>query len=208
MSGTLPISLGQIELITEKPFTHTDHIAKDREILVYMAKQAGLILEKQLDLLGERETIFIDEPDERYHRFFVPRPKVLSQAKNVYLVGFFSTKQKGATPNHFGDLDNRLIEQIPTYQKILSYSSMALPDGNYGNLVLLTDEEIKVKWMQGEIHSQAVELSPTYYQYVRINNGMLPEGVLRPDSLTITRVKYYDFEQDPAWKAVRELPQD
>ena len=97
MPGTLPISLGQIELITEKPFTHTDHIAKDREILVYMAKQAGLILEKQLDLLGERETIFIDEPDERYHRFFVPRPKVLSQAKNIYLV-FSATNRQARLP--------------------------------------------------------------------------------------------------------------
>ena len=208
MPGTLPISLGQIELITEKPFTHTDHIAKDREILVYMAKQAGLILEKQLDLLGERETIFIDEPDERYHRFFVPRPKVLSQAKNIYLVGFFSHKQAGAAPDHFGDLDDRLIERIPTYQEILSYGTMALPDGDFGDLVLLSDEEVKSKWMHGEIHSQAVSLSPAYYQYVRINNGMLPEGVMQPDSLMITRVKYYDFEQDPPWKAVRELIQN
>ena len=208
MSGTLPISLGKIELITERPFTHTDHIAKDREILVYMAKQAGLILEKQLDLLGERETIFIDEPDERYHRFFVPRPKVLSQAKNIYLVGFFSHKQAGAAPDHFGDLDDRLIERIPTYQEILSYGTMALPDGDFGDLVLLSDEEVKSKWMHGEIHSQAVSLSPAYYQYVRINNGMLPEGVMQPDSLMITRVKYYDFEQDPPWKAVRELIQN
>ena len=208
MPRTIQISLGKNELIPERPFTHPDHISTDREILVYMAEQASIVLEKQLDSLEENETIFIDEPDDRYHRFFVPWPTRLSQAKNVYLVGFFSTKQKGATPNHFGDLDNRLIEQIPTYQKILSYSSMALPDGNYGNLVLLTDEEIKVKWMQGEIHSQAVELSPTYYQYVRINNGVLPEGVMQPDLLEITRVKYYDFEQDPPWKAVRELIQD
>ena len=208
MPGTLPISLGQLELITEKPFTHTDHIAEDRELLVYMAKQASLVLEKYLDSLRERETIFINEPDERYHRFFVSRPKVLSQEKNIYLVGFFSRKQIGAAPDHFGDLDDRLIEQIPTYREILSYGTMALPEGNFGNLVLLSDEEVKSKWMQGEIHSQAVSLSSTYYQYVRINNGRLPEGVLRPDLLKITRVKYYDFEQDPPWKAIRELIQD
>ena len=85
---------------------------------------------------------------------------------------------------------------------------MALPDGDFGDLVLLSDEEVKSKWMHGEIHSQAVSLSPAYYQYVRINNGMLPEGVMQPDSLMITRVKYYDFEQDPPWKAVRELIQN
>ena len=208
MSGTLPISLGQLELITEKPFTHTDHIVKDREILVHMAKQVGTVLENNLDSLGERETIFIDEPDERYHRFFVPRPNVLAKAKNIYLVGFFSHKQAGATFDHFGDLDDRLIEQLPTFQEILSYSTMALPDGSFGNLVLLSEEEVKLKWMQGKIHSRAVELSPAYYQFVRINNGILPEGVMYPDSLKITRVKYYDFEQNPPWKAIRELSQN
>jgi hypothetical protein len=208
MPGTLPISLGQLELITEKPFTHTNHIAKDREILVHMAKQVGTVLENNLDSLGERETIFIDEPDKRYHRFFVPRPNILAGAKDIYLVGFFSHKQAGAAPDHFGNLDDQLIEQLPTFQEILSYSTMALPDGDFGNLVLLLDEEVKLRWMHGEIHSRAVSLSPAYYQYVRINNGVLPEGVIQPDLLEITRVKYYDFEQDPPWKAVRELIQD
>ena len=129
MPGTLPISLGQLELITEKPFTHTDHIVKDREILVHMAKQVGTVLENNLDSLGERETIFIDEPDKRYHRFFVPRPNIMAGAKDIYLVGFFSHKQAGAAPDHFGNLDDQLIEQLPTFQEILSYSTMALPDG-------------------------------------------------------------------------------
>ena len=208
MPGTLSISLGQIELVPEKPFTHTDHIEKDREVLVHMAGQASLVLEKQVDSLGENRTVFIKESDGRYHRFFVPRPKILAGAKNIYLVGFFSHKQAGAAPNHFGDLDDQLIEQLPTFQEILSYSTMALPEGDFGNLVLLSDEEVKLRWMQGEIHSQAVALSPAYYQYVRINNGLLPGGVMQPDLLEITRVKYYDFEQDPSWKAVRELTQD
>jgi hypothetical protein len=194
-----------VELVTDRPFTHTDHIATDREVLVHMARQANVVLEKQLDTLEENETIFIDEPDKRYHRFFVPRSKVLSQAKNIYFVGFFSHKQKGAVIGHFGDLDDRLMEQIPTYQGILSYSSMGLPDGDFGNLVLPTDEKIKSKWMHGETHNQAVALSPDYYQFVRINNGVLPEGIARPDSLRVTRVKYYDYEEEPPWKAIREL---
>jgi hypothetical protein len=85
---------------------------------------------------------------------------------------------------------------------------MALPDTNYSNLVLLSNEEIKLKWMHGELHSQAVALAPGYYQFVRIHNGVLLEGVMRPDLLRITQVKYYDFEQDPPWKAVRRLSQD
>lgn len=205
MSRTLPITLGKLELIPERPFTHTDHVSKDREVLVHMAKQARSVLEMHPDTLGENETVFIEEQDERYHRLFVTRPGTLSQARDLYLVGFFSHKQEGAAADHFGDLDDQLVEQIPSYQKILSYSTMALPSGDFGNLVLLSDEETKFKWMQGEIHNQAIALAPGYYQFVRINNGVLPDGVMQPDALQITQVKYYDYEEDPPWKAVRKF---
>jgi hypothetical protein len=62
--------------------------------------------------------------------------------------------------------------------------------------------------MHGETHSRAIALSPEYYQYVRINNGILPNGVMDPNSLQIIRVKYYDYMENPPWKAVRELAQD
>src|SRR3990172_4933274 len=146
MTRVFPISLGTVEVIAERPFTHTDHISTEREILVHMAKRLWSVLEESPDLLGMRQAITINEPDGHYHRYFVPRPNVLSQAKNIYFVGFFSHRQEGATIGHFGDLDDRLIEQIPTFQEILSYSSMALPDGEFGNLVLLQNEEIKSKW--------------------------------------------------------------
>lgn len=205
MPRAVPISLGIVEVIAERPFTHTDHISKEREILVHMAKQVHMVLEKHPDMLGMSGSIFIDEPDGRYHRFFVPRPNVLSQAKKVYLVGFFSHRQKGAAIDYFGDLDDRLVKQIPTFPEILSYSTMALPDTNYSNLVLLSNEEIKLKWMHGELHSQAVALAPGYYQFVRIHNGVLPEGIMRPELLKITQVKYYDYGEDPPWKAIRKL---
>ena len=205
MPDTFPVSLGKLEEITERPFTHKDHISKDREILVHMAMQLRLVLEKCPDSLGRNESIYIDEPDGRSHRYFVPWPSILSQAEKIYLVGFFSHKQEGVSYNHFGDLDDRLIEQIPTYPGILSYSTMALPSGDFGNLVLLTNEEIKSKWLHGETHNRAVALSPDYYQFVRINNGILPNGIMDPETLRITRVKYYDYAEDPHWKAVREL---
>ena len=208
MTKAFPISLGTLEVMAGRPFTHTDHISTEREILVYMTKQLWSFLEERPDLLGMIGPIIINEPDGRYHRYFVSRPSVLSQAKNVYLVGFFSHRQKMAPIGHFGDLDDRLIEQIPTFQEILSYSSMALPDGEFGNLVLLLNEEIKSNWMHGEIHNKAVALAPGYYEFVRIHNGLLPEGITQPDLLQITQVKYYDYGEDPPWKAVRKLTQD
>lgn len=207
MSDTFPVSLGKVEVRTERPFTHTERISKDREILVHMARQICVFLEKHPDILEMSKSIYIDEPDGHSHRYFVPRVETLAQTRKVFLVGFFSHKKEGASKDHFGDLDDRLIKELLTHQEILSYSTMAIPGGDFANLVLLSNEEAKTKWMQGRIHNRAVELSPAYYQYVRINNGVLPEGISKPDSLRITRVKYYDYSEDPPWKAVRELTQ-
>ncbi len=207
MSNIFPVSLGKVEAIPERPFTHTENIIRDREILVHMAKQLYTVLEKHPEVLEMSKSIYIDEPDGYSHRYFVPIVTALRQTKKVYLVGFFSHKHEGALYNHFGDLDERLIKELPTHEEILSYSTMELPGGDFGNLVLLSNEDAKTKWMQGKIHSRAVELSPDYYQFVRINNGILPEGIIKPDLLQITRVKYYDYSQNPPWKAVRELTQ-
>ena len=193
------------ELITERPFTHLNYIPKDRDVLLYMAGRLCMVLETSPDGLQADLPILIDEPDGRWHRFYVPRPNVLMQASPVFVVGFFGHKRKGMHVSHFGNLDNLLIEQIPTFEGVLSYSTMSLPDGNYGNLVLLADEGIKLRWMEGETHSRAVARSPGYYQSIRIDNGIFPDGILQLDSLRITRVKYYDYREDPAWRAVREL---
>jgi hypothetical protein len=82
---------------------------------------------------------------------------------------------------------------------------MELADGDFSNLVLLSDENIKEKWMEGKEHSQAVSMSPDYYLSVRINNGVFPRGILRPELFQITQVKYINYQDDPSWKAVRIL---
>jgi hypothetical protein len=195
------------ELITERPFTHPEHISKDRETMTHMAKQICAVLETQFDSLQDDPSVVINEPDGRWHRGFVFRPTNLSTASVVFVVGFFGQKRKMMPSDYFEDLDDMLVEILPTLDKIFSYSTMELPGGDFGNLVLMLDEEIKKKWMQGDIHKKAVDLSPGYYQSIRINNGVFPHGIFRTDSLEILRVKYYDYRQDPPWKAVRELTQ-
>ena len=85
---------------------------------------------------------------------------------------------------------------------------MALANGDFSNLVLLSEEEIKLKWMDGETHKHAVALSSGYYRSIRINNGVLPDGILQHDSLQINQVKYYDYREVPPWKALRRLIQE
>ena len=195
------------ELIAARPFTHPDYISKDREIMTYMAKQVCVVLEKQFDSLQDDPSVVINESDGRWHRGFIFRPTNLSKARKVFVVGFFGQKRKIMPGDYFKDLDDLLVEILPTLDKIFSYSTMELPGGDFSNLVLMSDEEVKSKWMEGDIHKKAVDLSPGYYQSIRINNGVFPDGILHTDSLQITRVKYYDYQENPPWKAIRELTQ-
>jgi hypothetical protein len=47
------------------------------------------------------------------------------------------------------------------------------------------------------------EISPPYYKSVRLNNGVLPEGLAAPDDLYLERVKYLDYDTNPPWRAMR-----
>jgi hypothetical protein len=205
MQDDLRIPLGSDELIPERPFTHPGHIEMDCAILSHMAEQVCMVLEMHLSALQAGRTVFMDEPDGRPHRFYITRPMELLQAKHIFLVGFFGQKRKGMAMDYFENLDDRLVKQIPSFEGILSYSTMTLPDGDCSNLVLLMENEMKTKWAEGEIHQKAVALSPGYYRSVRINNGVFPNGVLQFDTLRITQVKYYDYYDDPPWKAIRRL---
>ncbi len=197
--------LDRDELITDRPFTHTDHIPRDREVLLYMANQVCVVIDEHLPALRVGKPIFVDEPDGRWHRYQIPQPKALVQAKKIILVGFFGQKRAGVSPDYFLEYSKKLIERIPTFPEILSYSTMALPNGDFSNLVLLSNEEIKLRWMEGNIHNQAVSRSPNYYSSVRINNGLLPQGVLHPNLLKIKQVKYCDYGETPPWKGIRDL---
>jgi len=205
MDQAFPHLLGADEMVAKRPFTHMDYIQKDRDVLVHLGRQVCLVLERYLELLQEGQPVYIDEPERRWHRFIIPRPKVLSNANKLCLVGFFSQKRQDKPSDYFTALDDRLIELIPNIPEILSYSTMALTNGDFCNLVLLLNEDAKSKWMEGETHNKAVSLSPGYYRSIRINNGVLPYGVLQYETLQITKVKYYDYSEDPPWKALRRL---
>ena len=206
MEKALSRVLGVAETVPERIFADVSHIPKDREVLIYMARQVSKIVATEFELLQKGMPIFVDEPDGRWHRYLIPRPMALLGAKDIHVVGFFGQKREQVSPDKLVDLSNRLVARIPDFPEILSYSTMALENGDFSNLVLLANEEIKLAWMEGETHNKAVDRSPGYYLSVRLNNGVLADGILEPDSLIITQVKYCDYEQDPPWKAVRLVP--
>lgn len=102
-------------------------------------------------------------------------------------------------------MDELLVSRLPQQEGILSYSTMELDSGNYGNLVLFETPYAKEQWGTNKMHDKAVELAPSYYESVRIYNGFLPEGILEEYRLELTLVNYFDFRSETTWRASRKL---
>ncbi|MFN8459228.1 MAG: hypothetical protein U0401_32025 [Anaerolineae bacterium] len=49
------------------------------------------------------------------------------------------------------------------------------------------------------------ELTPGYYQSIRLHSGFLAGGLMAGGEIALTRTKYYDYQNQPVWRAVREL---
>jgi hypothetical protein len=81
-----------------------------------------------------------------------------------------------------------------------------LADEDCGNLVLFGHDAAINHWGHSQAHMKAVyELSPSYYDSVRLYNGRLPLGLMVSNLLHITRIKYYDYSAVPLWRALREI---
>ena len=75
-------------------------------------------------------------------------------------------------------MDDELIGEFPAHPGVLSYSSLELDDGDWGNLILLDGDGARQRWREGERHAYAArELAPRHYTDVRLHQGVLPGGV-------------------------------
>ena len=56
-----------------------------------------------------------------------------------------------------------------------------------------------------ELHRRAVELTPRHYHSVRLHIGIVPGAFLSAADLVIERTRYWDYDDNPVWTAVREI---
>lgn len=198
------IGLGPADVIDERPFTHPNYIVADRNILRYMVDQLRLIVEYSHMYGCLSRPLWLQQPAA--HRLVVAQPERLQALDGLTVVGFFGEKRPGADPSLMNEFDDILIEEFSEHPDLLSYSSLALDAGNFGNLVLFARPEAKQHWSQSKAHAQAAyKLAPHYYTSVRIYNGLLPDGIKNSQRLRITAVKYFDYLNGPPWQAVRNL---
>jgi hypothetical protein len=147
------------------------------------------------------------ETDGRAHRAIVCDARRLGDGRDLAWVGFFAVKRRDVDSAPLTVRDEELIQEFPDHPGILSYSSLELGDGDWGNLILLDGDEAREHWRVSERHAHAArELAPRHYTDVRLHQGILPGGVRARGEAILRRTKYYDYRDAVTWRAEREWP--
>jgi hypothetical protein len=143
------------------------------------------------------------------HRTILFDERRLGDGRDLVWVGFFGVKRPDVDSAPLKDVDDELVRELPGgHPNILSYSSLGLGDGNWGNLILLDGDEAREHWRTSERHAHAARvLAPRHYEHVRLHQGVLPGGACRGCALVLRRTKYYDYRDGATWRAEREWAQ-
>jgi hypothetical protein len=200
--------LSRDERVEGRPFTDPEHSRRDLARMRQMARQVVAFYgdPDKCDFGPGKRPVCMSDPQGRHFRIYYIRPAPLFSRKNLTVVGFFGIRRPGADIGPLLEADRLFEREFDRHEGLLSLSTVRLADGNFANLVLFTDPDSKDRWNVSQPHRDLVAtISPPYYQSVRLNNGLLPDGLSDPDGLQLTRVKYLDYNEVPPWRAMRLL---
>jgi hypothetical protein len=153
----------------------------------------------------EGSDFLVLEPDERGLRTWIriPDRHALLSAAELTAIGFFGQTRAKVDQAAIHELEAAIVDTLEKIPGVLCYFDLALADGGYGNLILCADVEVPVRWREHELHRRAVELTPSHYHSVRLHSGVVRSPLLGDADLIVLRTRYYDFDSEPAWLAVR-----
>lgn len=200
------LTLGATEIVGERPFTHPDRTADDLVWVQAMLAALRRVLAASGALPARPRPLGLQVPEAsgRQHRLVVCDERRLRLRQELALVGFFAERRPGLDHAPLAAADEELILEFPRHPGVLSYSSLELPGGEWGNVILLDAPDTQERWREGERHAYAArELAPRHYACVRLHNARLPAGLLASGDPVLTRTKYHDFRATPPWRAER-----
>ncbi len=208
MQNQRTIQLGPEERVPDRPFSDPEHSQIELVHLRKMLDRVRHHLDKPEGLPEDQRPVIIDEEKALgyYHRTVISLPDRLRSGEGLTVVGFFGVRQPNEIEEEVTAVDDALVDDLPTHPYVAAYCSMQLGEGpDQGNLILMTEESGIQRWMEGERHTYASQvLAPQAYSAARAYNGRVSEGWQTGDDLALVRAKYYDFSEDPWWRAIRE----
>jgi len=203
-----PARLSPTELAPARPFSDPRHSIEDLATMRGMAQQLIDTYNDPVvcDFTPGGRPVCQSDKQGRFFRIYYIQPGLLFELFNITVVGFFGQKRAHADIKPLLSADKKFEEMFHAHPGLLSLSTVRLPDGDFGNLVLFTSSEAKDNWNYSPLHYDLVsKISPPYYRSIRLNNGILPRGLTAPHELYLERTRYLDYESDPPWRALREF---
>jgi hypothetical protein len=139
------------------------------------------------------------------HQIVLSQVERLRTLQELIVVGFFGHMRPGAEGSSLPavrQVDEELIADFPSFSGILSYSSLRLEGGNWGNVATFSDMAAMEAWNCNRRHFEAVRrLSALHYGSIRLHVGRLEGGVSRGE-VHLLRTKYFQFDEAGVWKAL------
>ncbi len=202
------VQLGPEEHVAGRPFSDPEHSEVDLGYLRTMLDRVRHHLDRPEGLPEDQRPVIIEEEEELgyYHRTVISLPDRLRSGEGLTVVGFFGMRQPNDIEEEVTAVDDALVADLPSHAYVAAYCSMALGEGpDQGNLILMTEESGIERWKDGERHAYAAQvLAPKAYSAARAYNGRVAAGWQSGADMVLDRAKYYDFADDPWWRAIRE----
>jgi hypothetical protein len=203
-----PAHLSPDEIVQGRPFSDPHNSFEDLKVMRSMARQLVESYDdpRVCDFTPGGRPVCQSDEQGRHFRIYYIQPALLFEPFTITAVGFFGQKRPNADIRPLVEADKKFETQFHAHPGLLSLSTVRLPGGDFGNLVLFTSKEAKDRWNFNPLHHKlAAEVSPPYYRSIRLNNGILPGGLIAPDDLYLERTRYIDYRLDPPWRAVRQF---
>jgi hypothetical protein len=203
------VEMGVVELSVNeecpgRPFAAPTNTVREAGIMQRMLARLRVLA---AGWSGDQTDLLVCEPDSDGHRHWIRAPDLaaLRAAGRMTAVGFFGRARSDIDHLPIHELEAGIVDTLETISGVLCYYDVALAEGGYGNLILCAAPDAPKRVDSHPLHRRAVELTPRHYHSVRLHTGFVPGRFLGDDSLVLERTRYYDFDSNPPWLAVRNL---
>jgi hypothetical protein len=144
---------------------------------------------------------FADEVGD--HHVVVPDWEALAAARPAAMVGFFGQARDDVRHEAIIALEHDIVDRARAFPGLLAYHNAQLASGQWGNLVVFRSPDDTADVTGDPMHVAAVALTPRHYRSLRLHRGTLADGCLGGAPAVVAETLYLDFEESPAWRALR-----
>jgi hypothetical protein len=198
--------LGAEQRLPARPFTDPERTEADAQVMDEMLQR---LRHEARSWPGAQASVETQKytSDGCRHWLVVPDVPALRAAQDATAVGFFGDQRPGMDHSAIYQLEADVVARLKRYAPVglLGYYDAELAPALHGNLVLFGTREVPPAWHGDRVHAAAVAATPRHYSVVRLHRGTVRGALIGTGRLVITRTRYFDFGQQPAWQGLRRF---